>query len=369
MGVSRPYSASDANLMRECFQLAALGEGSVSPNPMVGALLVKNRKIVGRGYHKKFGGPHAEVFCIRQAGKRARGATLYVNLEPCSYHGKTPPCVDLVIQSGIRRVVVAMVDPNPRVSGAGIRRLRAAGIDVRVGLLKDEAELLNRTFIHNMKTARPYVHLKVAQSLDGLIAPAGPSPRYLTGNESRRLVHLMRASYDAVLVGAGTIRADDPRLDVRLVSGRNPSVVVLDGNLNAPLSARVFSTARRRDVYVCVSQRVAQRKSGAVRALESKGVKVLKFEGAGGKLPLRTVLRELYNHGIGSILAEGGEQVFSSFVRDRMVQEMSIFIAPRLLGSGTPAFDSSVHERTNLLGSGRKTVVQIGDDILVHCLF
>jgi diaminohydroxyphosphoribosylaminopyrimidine deaminase / 5-amino-6-(5-phosphoribosylamino)uracil reductase len=293
---------------------------------------------------------------------------LFVNLEPCSYHGKTPPCVDLILRAGIRRVHVAMVDPNPLVSGAGIRRLRAAGINVTVGLLKDEALLLNRAFVHNMKTLLPYVHVKVAQSLDGFIAADRPSSRWITGERSRRLVHAMRASYDAVLVGAGTIIADDPLLDVRLVAGRNPRVVILDGKLRVPPAAKVFKTARRREIVLCTSRSAARRELRKVRRLKANGVNVLTFGSSSGDLPLRVVLRKLFELNIGSILVEGGAQVFSSFVRERLVQEMTLFIAPRLLGAGTPAFDGTVHGIERLLLKGRRTVAHVGDDIMIHSI-
>ena len=227
--------------MQECLRLAERGRGSVSPNPMVGAVLVRKGRVLGRGYHARFGGPHAEVNCLGSVRGSTADSTLYVNLEPCAYYGKTPPCVDAVIAAGVREVFTAMKDPNPRVAGRGIRKLRSAGITVHVGLLGDEAKRLNRAFIRHTTVRRPFVHLKIAQSLDGMIAGPRRDNRWITSSASRALVHRMRSEHDAVLVGAGTIRADNPLLTVRSARGRNPHVVILDGRLNVSPKARIFT--------------------------------------------------------------------------------------------------------------------------------
>jgi diaminohydroxyphosphoribosylaminopyrimidine deaminase/5-amino-6-(5-phosphoribosylamino)uracil reductase len=355
--------------MRECLRLAGLGRGSVSPNPLVGAVLVRHGKIIGRGHHARFGGPHAEVRCLRTAGARLSGSTLYVNLEPCSYYGKTPPCTDLIISAGVREVFAAMRDPNPLVAGAGIRKLRAAGITVHVGLLEEEARRLNRAFIRHITSRRPYVHLKIAQSLDGMIAGEGGSPRRITSIESRALVYRMRAEHDAILVGARTIRVDDPLLTVHSARGRSPHAVILDGHLSVSSNARVFRTTGKRLVIVCTTGRTAKRKRKAVEALKRRGVNVLEFDARSATLSLRPLLQRLYRLNIGSILVEGGRQVFTQFVRERCVDEVSIFIAPKFLEKGVTAFAETARTRFSTLIDPTSTTVRlIGGDILLNSI-
>ena len=351
--------------MRECFRLALLGKGRVSPNPMVGALLVRDGKIIARGYHRTFGGPHAEAACLSKAGGRAKGATLYVNLEPCSHFGNTPPCVDAVVRAGVQRVVVAMRDPNPLVAGRGIRRLRSAGISVQTGILQNEAAELNRFFVRHITRRRPYVHLKIAQSLDGMIAAQRGRPRWLTSEASRRLVHQWRSEYDAVLVGAGTIRADNPRLTTRLVRGRNPSVVVLDGSLSIPLKSSVVRSARRRRVIVCTSIHAVEEHERRARQLEKVGVMLLPISGEGRRLSLGLVLTMLYKLKIGTILVEGGQTVNTSFLRERLADEISVFIAPLLLGSGITVLMSGTSLKNPLSGIPF-SVRTVGHDLLMN---
>ena len=352
--------------MRECLRLAELGKGSVSPNPMVGAVLVRRGKVIGRGYHKRFGGAHAEVRCFQSVQGSCKGATLYVNLEPCSYYGKTPPCADLVIASGVCEVFIAMKDPNPLVAGRGIRKLRSAGIKVHVGLLQPEAERLNRFFIRYITSRRPYVHVKIAQTLDGMIAgPRGVSS-WFTSPASRRLVHRMRADHDAILVGAGTIRSDNPRLTVRAVRGKDPHVVILDGRLRLPPKARVFESARKRLVCVCTTRKAAARRAGIVTTLRRAGVQVLEFENPSSTLRLRSVLGRLHELHIGSVLVEGGRQVFSQFIREDLIDELSIFIAPKLMGKGIPAFDERSRAAfSKLMAASSVSVDKTDGDVLI----
>lgn len=355
--------------MRECLRLAEFGRPAVSPNPLVGAVLVRNGKVIGRGYHARFGAPHAEVRCLRAARGPLSGSTLYVNLEPCSHHGKTPPCADLIIASGVREVFIAMRDPNPLVAGRGIRRLRSAGVQVHLGVLEKEAKRLNRAFLRYITSRRPFVHLKIAQSLDGMIAGPRGSPRWITSAASRVLVHQLRSDHDAVLVGAGTIHADDPQLNVRLARGRSPHVVVLDGRLRISPNARVFRTAHKRSVFVCTTREAAIRKRRTVESLRAHGVKILEFNMPSGTIRLRPLLRRLYHLNIGSLLVEGGRGVFTQFVRHGLVDEMSIFIAPILMGSGLTTFSEAARSSfSRLIDPGSATVKLISGDILLHSM-
>ncbi len=351
--------------MRECFLLARRGLGHVSPNPLVGAVLVRGETVIARGFHRRFGGPHAEVNCLRRAYGRTRGATLYVNLEPCSHHGKTPPCTDAIIRAKVRRVVIALKDPNPLVAGKGIRRLRRAGIRVDVGILRDEAFALNRIFCTHITRRLPYVHVKIAQSLDGFIAGPRGANRWITSVPSRTRVHEWRAEYDAVLVGAGTILADNPRLTTRLVPGRDPAAIVLDGRLSIPLSADIFKTTRTRRVIVCSTSRAIAARASKAEALTRLGVLLLAFDGT--PIDLRILLRRLYQLGIASILVEGGEEIFTQFLRGNIVDELSIFLAPSVLGKGVRALKSS-RPVWNLFSERRSTFEQVGDDILIKTI-
>ncbi len=322
-------------LMRVCFRLAQRGEGLVSPNPLVGAVLVRGERIVARGFHRIFGGPHAEVNCLGSFHSSPAGTTLYVNLEPCSHAGKTPPCTDRIIASGVRTVVVAMEDPNPLVAGRGIRKLRKEGIRVLTGVLEDEAKALNRIFIRHITTGLPYVHVKIAQSLDGFIAGRGRR-RWISSMPSRTLVHQWRATHDAILVGANTIIADDPSLNVRLARGRDPAVVILDGRLSVGRSAQVFRKTTRR-VFIATDRALMAANPGKVKQLAACGVLFLPLKGRDGVLPLRVLLKRLYDLQIGSLLVEGGSRVFSQFLSMGYVDELSIFLAPHYLGSGIPS--------------------------------
>jgi diaminohydroxyphosphoribosylaminopyrimidine deaminase/5-amino-6-(5-phosphoribosylamino)uracil reductase len=358
----------DRKFMREALRLAEKGGRAVSPNPMVGAVLVRKGAIVSRGYHRYYGGPHAEVECLSKYAGELEGTTLYVTLEPCSHFGKTPPCAALLASSPITRIVVAMKDPNPLVSGRGIAELRRAGKRVDVGLMREEAELLNHRFIRAVTLSRPYVHVKVAQTLDGRIAVPGDRKRWITGKRARRLVHEMRASHDAVLVGAGTVKIDDPRLNVRGVDGTDPDVIVLDGKLSVPESARVFRSIRRRRVIVCSTHEAARRRRRKVGVLRRRGVEVLIFPGRKEKIGLAKVLRRLHQEEIGSVLVEGGGGVFGQFVAEGIIDELSVFVAPRLGMGGAVAFKDNA---LSTLAKAASTVGvwRVGEDILIHALF
>ncbi|MGA9118269.1 MAG: bifunctional diaminohydroxyphosphoribosylaminopyrimidine deaminase/5-amino-6-(5-phosphoribosylamino)uracil reductase RibD [Bacteroidota bacterium] len=361
-----PAAGDDRALMRECLDLASRGAGFASPNPMVGALLVKDGRIIGCGWHHRSGGPHAEVECLKACTEDPRGATMYVNLEPCTHYGKTPPCADRLIAAGLRRVVIAMNDPNRLVNGKGVRKLAEAGLEVTVGVLEREAAYLNRQFIAHIRQRRPYVHVKVAQSLDGKIS--GGQGKWISSLESRKLVHRWRTTHDAVLVGAGTVRKDHPLLTTRLVKGRNPHIIILDGALNLKRDELRFPRDNGRRVILCTTRRAVRRHQGSVRTLAKDGIEILALQVRGRRIQLPELLHCLYQSGVSSILVEGGSDIFTQFAGSGLVDEWSVFIAPRLLGRGIQAFHSTLdgsanrgHGKVNTLGCYR-----VGKDVLLR---
>jgi diaminohydroxyphosphoribosylaminopyrimidine deaminase / 5-amino-6-(5-phosphoribosylamino)uracil reductase len=361
---------SDKNeqFMALCLRLAEKGRGFVSPNPLVGAVLVRSERVVASGFHRRFGGAHAEVECLQSHKGSLSNATLYVNLEPCSHHGKTPPCVDLIINSGIRNVVVGMVDPNPVVAGRGIRKLRRAGVKVVLGVLAEEAKILNRSFIISMTKQRPFVHVKIAQTLDGKIGRKPRATLQISGKESLELVHKWRSEHDAVLVGAGTIHADDPFLTVRLTAGRDPAVVILDGGLSLDPRRRVLKSATSRDVIVFARQSAARRKEGLLRQLRSCGATVVPLKSMTNYLPLKLVLRKLHRLGVGSILVEGGSEVFTQFLENQFTDLLSVFVAPKMLGVGIPTFGDGTCRGPRGIDFSHYTpsVRAVGTDVLLQ---
>jgi len=317
-----------AAFMRRALRLAERGRGRVSPNPLVGAVVVRDGRIVGEGAHRRVGGPHAEINALARAGEQSRGATLYVTLEPCAFHGRTPPCTEAVIDAGIARVVCAMVDPDPRVHGAGIDRLRRAGIQVETGLLQSEAGRQNAAYAKHRQSGMPWVVLKLAQTLDGRIATCTGEARWITGEKARRRVHRWRSWADGVMVGAGTVLADNPRLDVRHVRGRDPRPLVVDGRLQVDPEARVFQ--RPGAVLITSSSSPAARRD----AFTARGVEVWTFATADGRIDLRQPLSRAAAAGMTSVLVEGGGRLAACALQDRVVDQVQIFIAPRLLGRG-----------------------------------
>lgn len=329
----------DEGCMRKCFALAKKGIGAVSPNPAVGALVVLNGKILGKGFHERYGGPHAEINAIHDALRRhssIQGATMYVNLEPCVHYGKTPPCADAIVKHGIRKVVAAIQDPNPRVGGKGFRALRRAGVAVVTGLLRPEAELLNEKFSRYITMGRPFVAIKAAQTADGFIARKDGSSRWISSKESRTLSHRLRGEYDAVLVGAGTAIADDPQLTVRHIKGRNPVRVLVDGRLRTPLTARLFNDEFRQKTVVITGKSNAKK----IDALRGKEVQVIVVDGKNnGVIPVRRILKELVKKGIASILVEGGQIMYRQFLQGRAIQKIYLFTSPKKFYDGIPLFD------------------------------
>jgi diaminohydroxyphosphoribosylaminopyrimidine deaminase / 5-amino-6-(5-phosphoribosylamino)uracil reductase len=321
-------------MMLRCLRLAEKGMGGVSPNPLVGCVIVKNGQIIGEGFHEKFGGPHAEVNAIRSASVPVEDSEVFVNLEPCSYFGKTPPCADLLVENKVKKVYVAMLDPNPKVNGNGVGKLRSAGIEVEVGLLAEESLRLNEVFVKYITKGLPFVTLKVAQSLDGRIALTNGISKYITSKDSLERVHVFRAQHDAVLVGAGTIAADDPSLTVRLVDGKSPVRIILDGNLTSPVGSGIFHDKKSRVVlfHAAAAGERSGRKASALRKL---GVELYGLRGnARGRIRVKTVLERIAAMGIASVLVEGGTGVFSEFIRAGMADKLHLFVAPTIIGNG-----------------------------------
>lgn len=328
--------------MFKCLQLAERGRGSVEPNPMVGCVIVAGGRIVGKGWHKSYGGSHAEVEALRDAGSTARGATMYVSLEPCNHHGKTPPCTEAIIAARIRKVVIGMPDPNPEVTGNGADRLREAGITVVEHVERERCEALNEVFLANALEKRPFILLKVAQTLDGYIAAQKGTSHWITSDESRTEVHRLRSLYDAVLVGAETVRKDNPALTVRHIEGRNPWRIIFTRSWNLPLSSAVFTDDVKERTIIVTSKKSAREHSTMVAKLRKQGVHVIDvttdvMEFASLKSALSRLQKEFT---IRSILVEGGAEVFSAFMRARLVDRLDVFTGPKIIGQGRGAFSA-----------------------------
>ncbi len=321
---------TDEAFMHRCLELARRGAGSVSPNPMVGSVIVHGGRIIGEGWHERFGGPHAEVNAIGSVPDHGllTESTLYVNLEPCSHFGKTPPCSDLIVSKKIPRVVVGCLDPFAKVSGRGIATLESAGVEVKVGVLAGESERLNEAFITSHRKGRPFVSIKVAQTLDGRIATSMGVSRWITGEESRTEVHRLRSRYDAVLSGSSTVIADDSELTVRRCEGRQPLRVLLDRQLRVPVESKVFNDQARTLVFSSGQAsdpcRIAQ--------FEARGIEVVQVGESPGGLDLHQVLGELHRRQVLSVMVETGNRLAAAFVRERLVDKIQMFIAPRLFG-------------------------------------
>jgi len=356
---------TDKKYMQQALKLANRARGDTSPNPLVGAVIVKDDQVIGTGYHHYAGANHAEVNALEQAGDDARGATLYVNLEPCTHFGKTPPCSDAIIKSGLQRVVIAMTDPNPKIAGAGVERLREAGIEVDVGLLEREAKQLNEVFIKYITIDRPFVILKNAFTLDGKIATKTGDSKWISGSKSRELVHQLRDRVDAILVGIGTVLADNPRLTTRLPEGgSNPIRVVLDSKLETPLSANIVNNQSEAQTIIVTNRDSEQAKK---EELIRRGVEILELGGT-EKVNLDKLLVELAHEEITSLLVEGGSKINSSFWEAKLVDKIYYFIAPRIIGGreAVPVVGGTgVAEIKDGIKIINKEIQEIGEDILV----
>lgn len=356
---------TDAECMQQALALAVRVKHTIAPNPRVGCVIAADQRIIGCGFHCGPGADHAETVALRSAGEGARGATLYVNLEPCNHVGCTPPCTESIIRQGIRRVVAAMPDPDPRVDGAGFEALRQSGIEVDVGLLESVAQSINSGFSTWHRTGRPEVTLKAALSADGLLAARGGVSRWISNSESRSFAHRLRAEHDAILVGAGTVRADDPRLTARDVSGKHdPLPVILSSGLDISPAAKLFEGSRRPLVYglqECSGEQVARLPRAEVVLLDPSSSDETRFD-------LDELLNDLGRRGVQRLLVEGGGQVSGAFVAARRVNRIVAFAAPMVVGAGggVPWVDSpAVDAPENGLRVTRRYTMTLGDDLVL----
>ena len=353
---------NDEYYMQIALDLARKGTGFVNPNPLVGAIIVKNGAIIGRGYHKTFGGPHAEVFALEQAAEETDGATMYVTLEPCCHQGKTPPCTRRIVAAGIRCVVVACRDPNPLVNGQGIASLQGAGVEVREGALRKEAQQVNEIFLRFITTGIPFTQLKLAMSLDGKIATKRGDSKWISGEQSREEVHRMRGRFASVLVGSNTVIVDDPRLTVRHVSGKNPIRIVLDQHGLIPITSRIFHSEER---TIVVTGAMPAKSEARIKKL---GKEVWRVPDDRGYIDLGSLLQRLGKEGIDSVLVEGGGETAASILRAGLVDKIVFFVAPIIIG-GRAAIPAVGGDGADRVVDGIKlkdmTISRIGDDFLV----
>jgi diaminohydroxyphosphoribosylaminopyrimidine deaminase/5-amino-6-(5-phosphoribosylamino)uracil reductase len=330
---------NDEKYMQRCFELALKGTGYASPNPLVGSVIVKNGKIVAEGYHKKYGTNHGERAAIVSALKKGinlKGAELYVNLEPCAHFGKTPPCAELIVEHKFSKVVIGVKDPYHKVAGKGIKILKKAGIKVITGVLENEAIALNKFFFKYVKTGLPYIMLKAAQTLDGKIADDKYRSKWISSEESRRTVHKLRSIYDAVLVGANTVKHDDPQLNVRSVKGRDPYRIIIDKDLSLGLNYKVFKNNKDKKTIVLTSANTSYLK---IKKYVTGSVNVIPCRTKNGIIDLKDGMKKLAKFGIASIMVEGGAATYDSFLKQKTVDEVIIFIAPKVMGKGITAFN------------------------------
>ena len=321
----------DQQFMQMALELAVKGEGFTSPNPMVGAVVVKESQVVGRGYHQKAGGPHAEVHAIDAAGNQVKGATLYVTLEPCNHTGRTPPCTRKIIEAGIQRVVIAMLDPNPKVVGGGAEFLKQQGIQVTIGIRQDQARKLNEAFGKYVRTGRPFVIAKCAATLDGRLATRTGDSRWVTGKKARRFVHRLRHAVDGIMVGINTVRADNPSLTSRLPEGRgqDPVRVILDTHLSISPHARLLRQTSTAETIIVVGEALAQNKK---TVFEKLGARVIRARLKNRMVDLDALMDQLGVMGISSLLIEGGSQVLASAFGAGIVDKVLFFYGPKILG-------------------------------------
>ena len=366
-------SDQDRIWMQRALDLAKNGMGYVSPNPMVGCVIVsEDGNVIGEGYHERYGQAHAEVNAIKRVHEQAllKNATLYVTLEPCSHHGKTPPCADLISQKLIKRVVSAMKDPNPQVRGKGFEKLIKSGIKVDSGVLKKEAEELNEKWLHYLEYKRPFVTLKIAQTADGYIAAPNGDSKWISCKESRELVHLWRSREDAVMVGRNTAMHDNPSLTVRMVEGRQPKRVVIDGPFELPKHLNLFSDAfEEKTIVITHNREKSDKESDPMLKMFQTNYfrgKVVRVEELNGHVNLKQALLHLGEMGITSVLAEGGQQLSSALIREGLADRIELFIAPKLLGGGTKSvFGLGVNRMEDIVPFRKSEWRKVGKDILL----
>lgn len=355
----------DQDYMRRAIKLAEHGRGWTSPNPLVGAVIVKDGRIIGEGFHERYGEPHAERNAIASLTEAPQGATLYVTLEPCCHYGKTPPCTEVIIGSGIGRVVIGSRDPNPKVAGKGAALLREAGIAVEEDFLRSECDRLNPVFFHYITTHTPYVVLKYAMTADGKIATRTGASKWITGEEAREMVQRLRHNYRGIMAGIGTVLADDPMLNVRFPGGRSPVRIICDSRLRLPPEGAIAQSAHAYETIVaCAGAEPEKRK-----ALEALGIQVFELGDEQGRVDLAALMRVLGEKKIDSILLEGGGTLNDSMLRLGFVREVKAFLAPKLFGGAgakTPVEGSGVSLPQQAVRLSMERVTQVGEDLLIE---
>jgi len=354
--------------MKRALELAAGGWGRTNPNPLVGALIVKNGEIIAEGCHEKLGGAHAEAAALKNARQDVKGGTLYVNLEPCSHYGRTPPCAEAVIKAGISKVVMAMEDPNPKVCGKGVEMLKNAGIETVTGVLEGEARRLNEIFIKYVTRKQPFVILKAAMTLDGKIATAGGDSKWISGEASRQQVHLLRDRVSAIMVGVGTVLADDPTLTARPggEGGNDPVRIIVDSKGKIPIDSRVINNESAAGTILATTSAIGAEKE---KLLLKKGVRLLKLDGPGGHVDLEGLLDQLYGLELDSVLLEGGGGLNAAALDAGIVDKAMIFIAPKIIGgrdAKTPVEGDGIGLMRDALRLGELSIVRFEEDILIE---
>ena len=351
---------SHKKYMELAIKLAEKGNGSTSPNPMVGCIVVKRGRIVGKGFHRKAGTEHAEVLALNDAGKKAINSTLYVNLEPCSHWGRTPPCTEKIVEAGVREVIIGMDDPNPLVDG--FRELKFRGLKTKIGILDKEAKKLNEIYIKFMKTKRPFVILKVAMSMDGKIATSTGDSKYITSKEARTYVHQLRSEVDAVMVGLNTVLRDNPELTPRLVKGKDPMKIVVDSSLKIQKNCNLMKNPAK--LIIAVTNKASK---NGIKKMQQKGVTIIGTKSNMGMVDLQDLMKQLGKHEITSVMIEGGSELNSSAIKSGVVDKILIFTAPKIIGNGLGAIGNlginKIDKAINLKNSVAK---KIGKDILIE---
>jgi len=355
---------NDEHYMKLALSLARKGRGYVSPNPMVGAVIVKNGRIIGQGFHQRFGGNHAEINAIGNAGGNVAGSTLYVTLEPCCHEGKTPPCINSIIEHKIARVVIGTIDSNPLVSCQGINYLQNSGIEVRTGVLENDCRRLNEIFFHFMETGLPFVTVKYAQTLDGRIATSTGDSQWISSEASLKFVHRLRAENDAILVGLGTVIKDDPQLTVRLVRGRNPLRIIVDSRLNVSPKAKIFRDISRVPTLIATLKKSSDPQ---FQNMAAAGAEIITVDAdKKGHVDLKKLFKALAERKISSILIEGGAQVITSVLMNNLANRLITVIAPKIIGRGIEAVgDLNIRNLKSAKKLSVQKVLRRGEDIIV----
>lgn len=362
---------ADTKFMQRALELAASAMGRTNPNPMVGAVIVKNNQIIGEGYHHKAGTPHAEIHALNAAGSDAFGATIYITLEPCSHYGRTPPCADALVKAGIKRAVIAAIDPNPEVAGKGLKILNDSEIETRVGVLEDKALKLNEVFLKYIQTGMPFVAVKTAMTLDGKIASVTGSSRWITNEASRRFVHRLRNVYDAILVGIGTVLKDDPLLNTRLDSAdvRDPVRVIIDTNLDLPLKSRIVKTACQQRTIVFYSDNNSYAKK---KQLKDAGLELIQVDSDSGLIVMEDVFKILGKMEICSVLVEGGGEINAYLIENALADKVYWFIAPRIIGgrqAPSPVGGTGIELMQNAVKLKSVEIERFAEDMLITGYF